>query len=212
MVQQRRRRQRKQPRGFINTAEKALAVARAVRALINVEYKNIRVNFTADPNSTGAVVNLTGIAQGDTNASRDGNKVRAKHLHVGGSAVLNASATTTLLRMYILRDNNGSTTQPAITDLWSSVNVFFNGQPKLGDPQNNSRFSVLWDKKIILSATGGKEQAYFEYKMELDHHIFYTGTASTDEGKGNVYLFIASSEATNDPVISAACNIKFLDN
>ena len=215
MVHQRRRNgnyRRKQPRGFINTAEKALAVARAVRALINVEYKSIRTNFAAAPDSTGTVANLTAIAQSDTLAGRDGNKVRAKWLKVAGLAVLDASATATSLRYVIVRDNNGSTTAPVITDVFSSANVMFNNQAKLDDPQTNSRFTILWDKIIILSATGGKEQVPFEFSMSLDHHIFFTGTAASDEGKGAMYLLQASSEATNDPVISASAIVKFLDN
>ncbi len=57
-----------------------------------------------------------------------------------------------------------------------------------------------------------QSQMHFKWSQSLDHHIFYTGTAATDEGKGNLYLFIASSEATNDPGVSVDCMVKYIDN
>lgn len=208
-----RRRRKPAPRssGYLDTATRALAVAYAVRKLINVEFKNITTTFAVDPNSTGLVTNLTAIAQGDDVANRDGNKVRAKHIVVSGTITLNSSATNSRVRYVIVRDNNGSTTIPAITDLYGSVAAFALNQPKLGTPQSNSRFSVLMDKMLIVNGGSGETKA-FSWSSTLDHHIFFTGSGATDEGKGHMYLFQASNEATNDPVAGVACNVKFLDN
>ncbi len=197
--------------GYLDTAAKALAVAYAVRKLINVEYKTITTAFTADPNTTGAVVNLTAIAQGDTIANRQGNKIRAKYISVSGNVQINASATSSHVRMTIVRDNNGSTTQPAIGDLFPDVATFFANKNKTGDPQSNSRFSVLYDEFIMMDVVN-IEQVAVRWTSSLDHHIFYTGAAATDEGKGNIYLFIASNEATNDPVVRVDAMVKFIDN
>ena len=180
--------------------------------LINVEFRTLTTQFTVDPNSTGAVVNLTAIGQGDDIGARQGNKVRMKHLSIKGSVAINASATQTRLRMMIVRDNNGSTTQPAIADLFTSAGVFNQNRNKLGDPQTNSRFSILWDKFIQLSDSGDSVQRAINYSTSLDHHVFFSGTASTDEGKGAMYLFISSNEATNDPTVSVDAMVKFIDN
>ncbi len=192
-------------------AQKALMIAQGVRRLINVEYFNISTDFTSDPSTSGAVVNLTAIAQGDTDASRQGSKIRAKHIECSGVVTLNASATNSRVRMVIVRDNNGSTTIPAITDLYSTVLRFVDGRPKLGTAQSNSRFSILNDRMIIVDAGHGLTQKFF-WSSSLDHHIYFSGTGATDEGKGHVYLFIASNEATNDPVVAANANLKFIDN
>ncbi len=212
MPPRRRARRRKYPQqsGYLDTAAKALTVAYAVRKLINVEYQSLNVTLTSDPSSSGAVVNFTGVGQGDDRSNRQGNKIRAKYLKVSGIVRLHASATASNVRMMIVRDNNGSTTQPAITDLFGSVANFQNGMNKIGDPQTNSRFSILWDKKIVVNTNSPNK--YFEWSSSLDHHIFYSGTAPTDEGKGNCYLFIASNEATNDPIVSASSMFKFIDN
>ncbi len=176
-----------------------------------MEFRTISTNLTADPNSTGAVLALTAIAQGDDIANRQGNKIRAKHLSVRGHIQINGSATTSHGRMLIIRDNNGSTAQPAITDLFLDASTMRVGKNKLGDPQSNSRFTILWDYTYTIDAIN-KNQVFFKYSMELDHHIYFTDTAATDEGKGHLYLFTASNEATNDPVVSANCMIKFIDN
>lgn len=196
--------------GNLTTASRALAVAYAVKKLINVEYFSKRTSFTVDPNTTGAVVALTNIAQGSDKDERQGNKLRVKRLSLGGVITLHASATDSRVRMTIIRDNNGSTTQPAITDLFGTVADHFNNSIKTGDPQSNSRFSVLWDKMLIVNSDTPTKQ--LKYAMELDHHVFYTGTASTDEGKGHMYLFISSSEATNDPVVAIKAQVWYIDN
>ncbi len=209
-----RKRRRRMPQGgggYLNTASKALAVAYAVKKLINIEYKVIRTGFTTDPSSTGSVTNLTAIAQGDDIDERDGNKIRVKYIKFSGSVTLNASASDSRVRIVVIRDNNGSTTQPAITDLYTTASGYANNQMKVSTPQNNSRFTVLYDRLLIMDAGHGLTQQ-FKWSSSLDHHVFYTGTAATDEGKGNLYLFLASNEATNDPVMAATCNVMFIDN
>ncbi len=196
---------------YLNTASKALAVAYAVKKLVNVEFRTITTAFTSDPNATGATVNLTAIAQGDDIANRQGNKIRCKHISVKGHIQINGSATISQVRMMIVRDNNGSTTQPTIASLFTSATVFRQGKNKLGDPQTNSRFTVLWDRFVNLDSTN-QEQVYIKWSSSLDHHIFFTGTASTNEGKGHMYLFIVSNEATNDPGVSIDAMVKFIDN
>ena len=196
---------------YLDTAAKALTVAYAVKKLLNVEYKSLTTSFTVDPNSTGAVLHLTGMGQGDDFGERIGRKIRLKSINVQGSIVINASATATILRMMIVRDNNGTTTQPAITDLFASASVFATNLNKRGDPQSNSRFSVLMDKFVQLDAVR-QSQVKVKHYSQQDFHVYYSGTAATDEGKGALYLFIASNEATNDPVVSVDCQIKWIDN
>ncbi len=195
----------------LSDATKALAMARQLRGLINVEYHSLSTVFTADPNTSGSVQNLTAIAQGDTVNARQGEKLRVKHIEVGGIITLHASATNSQVRMMIIRDNNGSTTAPSISSLFANATTFFTNRLKLGTPQTNSRFTVLWDRYIIMDAGHGLTQK-FHWSSGLDHHVFFTGTSATDEGKGHMYLFIASNEATNDPVVAANATIKWIDN
>ncbi len=208
--QRRRRPIARQSGGYLDTASKALAVAYAVKKLVNVEYFSVATIFTADPNTTTVVQNLTAIAQGDDQDERQGNKIRAKRIVCSGVVELNSSATDSRVRMVIARDNNGSTTIPGIAQLFTDDAAFRDGRPKLGSAQSNSRFSVLMDKMVIVNSDTPTK--LYSWSMTLDHHIFYAGTAATDEGKGQLYLFIASNEATNDPVVSITSRVWYIDN
>ncbi len=196
---------------YLGTAAKALSVALAVQRLVNVEYKSLNTAPPVDPNTTTSITNLTAIAQGDDFNARNGRKIRAKYLRYRGSVIQHPTAVSTGLRMMIIRDNNGSTTQPALIDLFASEANFFNNQNKRGTPQQNSRFSILYDKYISLSDSG-TTAAHFDFKIPLDHRIYFSGSGSTDEGKGAIYLLSASTEATNDPILSANCMVKWIDN
>ncbi len=206
----RRYRRKPQSRGYLNTAAQALAVAYSVKKLINVEYLRIATSFTAAPNTTGSVVNMTAIAQGDTITNRQGNKIRAKQLLVQGKIQLHASATDSHVRMVLVRDNNGSTVAPTIAELYGSAGNMLNNLLKVGDPQTNSRFSILWDKLVLINSDTPTKGVH--YTQSLDHHIFFTGTAGTDEGKGHIWLMIVSNEATNDPIVNILCQVVYIDN
>lgn len=196
---------------YLGTAAKALSVALAVKKLVNVEYKSLNTAPPTDPNTTPVLTNLTAIVQGDDFNNRNGRKIRAKYINYRGFVTQHPTATNTGLRMMIIRDNNGNTTQPVITDLFASASLFNNNKTKTGDPQSNSRFSILYDKYIAFSDSG-MTSTHFNWSMNLDHHIYFQGTSATDEGKGHLYLITASTEATNDPVLEANVMFKWIDN
>ena len=61
----------------ISDASKALALARGVKALLNVEYKAHTVTAAASSiTDTASATNLTLLVQGDTAATRDGSQVK----------------------------------------------------------------------------------------------------------------------------------------
>lgn len=194
-------------------AAKALTMARGLKKLINVEYKSINNAVNTTPDSTGTVSTVTNLAQGDDTFNRDGNKIRLFSVKMAGQATIHASARATNLRLMLVQDRSGTTTIPAITDLFTSVAAFAAGQPNSGGPQVNSRFKVIFDKKIVLS-DNGKQNQYFDVYRKLSGHTYFTGTAATDEGRNGLYLFTASNEAAagNEPAVSATIQLKWIDN
>ncbi len=213
------RNNRRRPRRGVNyrrhlgIAAKALQVAYGVKRLLNVEYKSIIKDLDGAPNSTGSVTNLTSIGQGDTASSRDGNKIRAVSLKIKGNIAINGSANSSIYRLVILRDNNGSTTPPTIASLYTDASTFFNNKNKLGDPQTNSRFTILSDTWYKLNLTEGSATALpIDIYIKMNHHVFFTGAAGTDEGKGHIYALQASNEAANDPIVIADAMFKWIDN
>lgn len=195
----------------LGTAQRALNVAQAVSKLINVEFKSHLASPANTCSTTVTITNLTAIAQGDDFDDRDGNKIRVKSLSLRGNMRMSESATQTRARIMIIRDNNGSTTAPLIGDLFLNAAAYTGNRHKLSDPQTNSRFTVLLDKTFDMSDNGRKVYCWKYYK-QLDHHAFFTGPASTDEGKGSLWVFSGSSEATNVPINEIDAIVKFIDN
>ncbi len=195
----------------MGTVTKALALAMATRKLINTEYKSFQVDTPAVADSVPTLTNLTAIAQGDDFLNRDGNKIRIKALQMQGVIAIHASATTSSVRLLIFRDNNGSTTAPVIGDLFTDGNAFTGNNIKLGDPQMNSRFSILYDRFYNLDQESNPRRTVKFYRR-LDHHAYFTGTAATDEGKGSLWLIIGSNEGTNNPALDINTMVKFIDN
>ncbi len=192
-------------------AAKALVAVRKLKRMINVEYKNVNVTFVTDPNTTGSVQILTSIAVGDDNNDREGRSVRAVSLRTKGHIRLNSSATITQVRLLIVRDNLGTTTRPTIADMFADVATFLENKNTLGTPQVNSRFTTFMDKFVLLDQIK-QSQVEIDHYVKLDHHVLWTGPAATDEGKGQIYLFIISSEVTNDPIVEVTSQFKWIDN
>lgn len=196
---------------YLGTASKALAVAYSVKKLLNIEYKSELTGLTNDMSTTATITNLTAIAQGDDFDDRNGNKIRLASISWKGNVLKSSVPETQMGRVMIIRDNNGSTTQPIITDLFSDESSFFNGRHKLDDPQTNSRFTVLLDRQFALDDSKAQLSTVSWYK-KLDHHCFFSGSAATDEGKGALYMIQGSDQATNVMLNRTDVVIKFIDN
>ena len=195
----------------LSTASKALAVAMGVKKLINVEWKSKTTVASTPAAATVSIQNLTAIAVGDDYDDREGRKIRLKSVQLKGSAEINASATATKLRVMVVRDNNGSTTAPVIADLFANDAAFYDNKPHNDDPQTNARFSVLMDKFYILDTAKQRMVGIRGYR-KLNSHCYFSGSASTDEGKGSLWLLSASDEATNTPGLTMEAIVKWIDN
>ncbi len=58
----------------------------------------------------------------------------------------------------------------------------------------------------------GRQQANIDLYKKLGFHVYYSGSASTDEGRNNVYAMIASNEVSNVPAATWVSQFKFIDN
>ncbi len=52
----------------------------------------------------------------------------------------------------------------------------------------------------------------FDKYFKINSHCFFTGAASTDEGKGSIWLIAISNEGTNVPDVTGEVIIKWIDN
>ncbi len=203
------------PKKTAATATKALAsqVRKNTRQLNAQEIGRVRITMDATPDTTAVVQNVSFVSQNSDVTGRRGRKVHAIHLSVSGSLIKNTASPATTVRMMIFRDNLGTTTAPTIADLFSDENDFFQNKHRLSNEQPMKRFTILWDKFIILNEhfDGEITAVSFSFQKKLSFDILYTGTSTTDEGKNSLWFMSGSNEASNVPAVTGDIIFKFSD-
>jgi hypothetical protein len=217
--QRRRRRGRgraaRAPRGkpsLTDVAAKAYAayqLAQFVRGLVNAEVKTKDVTGSSTPGTSGSLIQLATIAQGDTAITRDGNSCRLKGIQIRGFATIGSSATDTYLRVLVVlhKFTNGNT--PSVTDVLSTAS---NLSPYAS--LKHAGYDVLDDQTLILSSVDRTNAAY-AFHSRLDVHQDYnsaTGDAWSAINNGAMSLLLISSESTNYPAFTYSSRVSFIDN
>ncbi len=177
------------------------------------EVGRLRFDMDATPDTTAVIQNVSQVGQGDDVTQRHGRKVHAVSLSVSGSVEKNTSSSETIMRLFIFRDNLGTTTAPTIGDVFSDVNDFVDNKHRLINEQPMKRFTVLWDRLIILNENfdGQTTTKAFKFFKKLNFNITYSGPANTDEGKNSIWFMSASNEATNVPAMRGDIVFRFTD-
>ncbi len=194
-------------------AKKALAIARGVRSLINVEYKFLDNNaIGATISSTPVVIDLPIMAQGDTANTREGNSIKLTKCILNGNIFMNASATASVVRLMLVWDAQSNGAAPPIAGILQDSTAGDNMVSPY-NPPFKKRFFVLWDKTFNLSDSGNKVLSYHKV-VSLNHHVRYLGNAGTvaDLTSGNLVFIHISNEGTNTPTLAHWERIRFLDN
>lgn len=208
----RRRRRRYGPKKYckpraLDYAKAAYSGVRYIKGLVNSEMFHHPVTGTSTPDTSGEVIHITNIAQGDDDNARTGRSVLLKSIFYRISATINASATNTFVRIILLKDNQqvGDST-PSVTSILASASYL--------SPLNvNSigRYTVLKDHLFSLDAAKQDTKLIKIYK-KLQMHVKYNGTASTDIQKNGIYILFISSEATNTPSLPYNVRLSYHDN
>ncbi len=188
-------------------------VRRNTKILNQGEIGRIRITMDNTPDTTAVVQNVSFIQTGDDVTQRKGRKIQAHSLFVSGQITKNATASATSVRFILFRDNQGTTTAPSLTDLFTDENDFFNNHPRLINESPQKRFTILWDKHIILNENfdGQTTRKNFKFSKKLNFPILYTGAANTDEGKNSIWFMSGSDEVSNVPAVDGDVIFKFTD-
>lgn len=195
----------------------ALAVARGVKGLLNVEYKDCTVTSTfngTSVNSTGVMYYLPAVAQGITDVTRNGNSIRAKSFDMKGFYAYNGAGDDQQgIRCMIFIDYNfDGTNDPTISGdansllQSASINSF-------RDLDNTDRFRVLYDKVIFVDPDHHTKM--LNIHKDLNHKVEYVGTSSAKAsgGGGSLWCMLLSTQATaNYPTIDADYRFRYIDN
>lgn len=194
-------------------ATKALLMAKNIKNLLNVEFKNHDVQATALAlNTTGTITQLTNIAIGDTTNTRDGSSLKIVSLLFSYILRINSSATDSQFRIMLVQDRQTNEAIYTVGDLLSDTTI----NDVLVAPRNldnGHRFSVLYDKLLTLSAAGRATSGHkFYKKMNLKIRYDNAAAAITSLTQSSLSLLVITNEPTNVPSITFNIRLRYVDN
>ncbi len=197
----------------ISDASKALAMAKYLKSIVNVERKNHDSSGTAVARDTTAdIISLTSIAQGDTTVQRDGSQCKLVSLALKYFIEINPSATTTQVRVMIVLDKQTNQLIYGIADLLHDVTA----DDIIVSPRNLDnmrRFTVLMDRVHTYGALG-PTTSYHKFYKKLNIVLRFDNAAAaiTSMTENSLSLIFVSNEATNTPVVTHHLRLRFVDN
>ncbi len=197
----------------MSDARKALSIARATKALLNVEYKFLDTIVTAGSVGTSPVINqLTNIVQGDGGSSRDGNQVKVVGIYLNYLCTINASATNTQIRVLLVHDSQTNGAIYTSGDLLSDITAVDSIVAPL-NLDNKYRFKVLYDRVHHLSDNGNQSISFKKF-FKTNSRIRFDGTAGdiTDLTSSSYSIMFVSNEATNVAAVTRNLRLRFIDN
>lgn len=193
------------------TAGRALAVFKGAANLLNAEIKSSDTTLSSAVSASGSVNLVSGVAQGDGVANRDGNSLKLKGGSLRWFSTIHASASRTFMRVMVVADTrcNGSTA--SLSDILNALTV--DSQPDLVSEPN--RYVILSDVVRVLCSTG--EQAVVgevALPQLMDMHLTFSGTGATVASISGpaIYVIALSNESTNTPQFHAEARLLYVDN
>jgi len=183
-----------------------------------VKYKDFDTSSSNIP-TTGAVVHISGIDQGDTMAARTGNQIVIQKINLSGFWQRNATdfGADAFTRFAIVVDkeqvNATAPTAGVIFDVPSN--------PTQGLPltSNLERFRILYMSPVFdmwmmrldsdnLAASTPTQKSTFAYTWTGNLRVLFSGTAQEVQ-KNGVYVVWLSNVATAD--VTSTCRVGFTD-
>jgi hypothetical protein len=188
----------------------AYKTSRMLKGIINSEKKVHSSSTSSTVNSTGYVVCMSQIIQGDDYTSREGRSILLKSLEMKNNLQKHASATFSTVRVIIFKDTqqrDNSSDTPLITDVLQTAQPMSLRNP---DPTKMRRFQILKDKRVTLSDQ--LPAINWDHYLPLNYHLKFNGTAANDSAQGSIFLLAISDEATNVPTPDFQWRLRFYDN
>lgn len=194
----------------LKKASQAYTLAKATKALLNVEVKYHDTDWTvSNQTTTATLTQLTNINQGDGGTSRDGIQAKLKSLNFRWHTVVNASATNTEVRTIVFQWNG--TTAPVVGDILSQSTSTVSMLQMTGAP--GRRFRILYDRMYQVNADGNDSKSGKGFRrFPKGIKCRWSSATGTDIEWGHIYVLTLSSEATNGPKITGYARVRFIDN
>lgn len=209
---------KKIPRIRINTAVKAIRIARKAMSMVAGEMKVLQTSGTATSivDGVGTSIQLSNIGPGDTSILRDGNMILIKKIDVDLTLKMNAAATSSQVRILLVKDKQPNGAVVPVADLLEVTTNLLS----ILCPKNHNfmkRFIILYDKVHILdqnvTAVSSKSR-HIHIKRKQNIKIQYDGVVGdiTDVQTNSYTLILIGNEPTNEPTFDHFVRLSFIDN
>ncbi len=200
--------------GFVaHDATKALAMAKYLKGIVNVEFKEHTVAATGTAiSSTPAISQTTNLSLGDTTTTRDGSNIKLVNLTFTYRLSIHPTAVTTFVRIMVIHDKQTNQAIYTAPNILHDVTV----GDSIVSPRNldhTHRFTVLYDKVHSLSEAGPMA-VYRRFNKKLQLKLRYDADDGTiaDLTSSSLSLMFVSDEATNTPLITFSHRLRYVDN
>lgn len=215
-VRRRTKPYRRAARAAYSDGQRALAMAKAIKAVINVERKVHAVGNTTDISTTPNVFLLTGIAQGDDVSDREGRSIKPMFLDYRFT-MEKQTGIFDFVRFLIVRDKDSTGVAPTITDILTTSDV----RSHRNRVTDQNRIEILVDRVFSLSgssaatdSTTSSMHQYVQGHVKLSKHLKYDGTGATDVSWGAIHAVFLGVQAAGGAATDMDWNsqLVFIDN
>jgi len=191
---------------------------------INRVYKNIAQEikvldsaYTFLPDRDGSATNmyaLSAVAQGDTDITRDGLKIKMKSIQIKGQVYQDLDVQSSTVRCLVFIDRNYENGVPP-TCAQLLENGYF-GTPSapysMRNRKERERFKVIYDKLFTLNKDGANTLPFNIYRR-LSNVGTYAGTTNSEYGKNMVWMCWMSGQADIDkPTVNCVTRLAYTDS
>ncbi len=197
----------------MSDAARALQMAKYLKGIVNVEFKNHDVQQIGVPLSNAVTITqLTNIAQGDTTLTRDGSSCKVMSIMLNYTLQVNSSAAGIVIRIMLVHDKQTNQAIYTSGDLLADTTIV----DSLVSPRNldnKLRFTVLYDRVHTLSVTNNQKLNFKVYKkLNIKLRFDNAAGAITSLTQSSLSLVNWSDEPTNEPSITSFVRLRFVDN
>lgn len=197
----------------IGLASKALSVASKVARLVNAEYKFTTSTLSATSTYGGTITNLTTIAQGATEQTRNGTSIKLLNFKLRGTLQPNPSGSLVqTFRIILFRGKTENGSSFSTSDILQNTgSAFVTESFKNWDEM--TRTKILFDKKYTITFDGDGSSTVRDIRInkKLFGHVKYSSGSSTVES-GGLYLLILGDAAVNGANYAMTYRLTFTDN
>ncbi len=194
-------------------ALKALALARNLRGMLNVERKLKETDKTGTSISTSpSGADIITLVQGTSNNTREGDQIKVVSIYFRYVISMHASATDTSVRILLVQDKQCNGTAVSWADVLSSATspdslVAFNNL------DNKYRFNILYDRVHQMSING-RRNIYGKFYKKCAIKVRYSSNLGTvaDINTNNLAILWVSDEASNTPAMELISRVRYVDN